>query len=518
MRKIIYIVILLLAAACTDKAINLDQKSAIPYDEAFNSPERCELSTMGCYAFAQGSYRGYPFGSRSTEYSDVRGEDVASSSYFSSCYNATFTTSSGDGANQWAYLFKLVNQVNIVIEGVQGAAAKNIISAEVANSYQAEARFLRALALHEAMVLFAQPYQKTPDASHYGVPVITKACNTIEAVAEAMKEGRATAAKTYEQIIEDLNYAETHLPEKRLGPQNISRATKGAAIALKTRIFQHKYDWKNVLTEVNKLVSASAPFKSPIGSYQLTATVDAPFNNQQGNTESMFSIANSKTDNPTMDGCLGQMYYGRKDIAVSPIVYNAKFWTVNDLRRTTLLEMIDGKYFTKKYPNYINMEDWAPMMRYAEVLLNGAEAEARVNGKTERALTLLNTVRNRAVKDVAQQYTLNSFANANELIQAILDERRIEFLAEGRRWYDIHRLSTDPTFAVTTTSGVAGIPKKVNYGSIVKTDYLAGSGSVRAKLLTVTDIPATDRRFIFPVPQKEIDTNPTIAEQQNEGW
>ena len=42
-----------------------------------------------------------------------------------------------------------------------------------------------------------------------------------------------------------------------------------------------------------------------------------------------------------------------------------------------MLEMIDGKYFTKKYPNYVDMDDWAPIIRYAEVLLNYAEAEHR---------------------------------------------------------------------------------------------------------------------------------------------
>lgn len=518
MKNILYILLIACAAACTGKAIDLDQKSSIPYSEAFSSAERCELTLLGCYAFAQGSYRGYPFGSRSAEHCDVRGEDIASSSYFSALYNATFTTSGGDGSNQWTYLFKLVNQINIVIEGVQDAAQKGIISTTIANTYQAEARFLRALALHEAVVFFAQPYQKTADASHYGVPVITVACNTIEAVENAMQGGRSSVKATYDQILEDLNFAEKYLPANRLTPLHICRATQGAVIALKTRIYQHQYNWEEVLTEVNKLVPNTLPFKSPVGSYQLTANVDGPFTNQQANTESIFSIENSKADNPTMDGCLGQVYFGRKDLAISPIIYNASFWKKNDLRRSELLQTADGKFYTKKYPNYINMDDWAPLLRYAEVLLNGAEAEARINGKTQRALDLLNAVRNRAVKETLQQYTLQSFANAEALIQAILDERRIEFLAEGRRWYDIHRLSTDPKFAVKTSNGVAGIPKKVNYGSILASDYVPESGNVRAKLLTVSEIPSSDRRFVLPIPQKEIDANPVIASQQNEGW
>ena len=44
---------------------------------------------------------------------------------------------------------------------------------------------------------------------------------------------------------------------------------------------------------------------------------------------------------------------------------------------------------------------------------------------------------------------LANFVSQNSLTQAILNERRIEFAGEGRRWPDITRLSQDPNFAVT---------------------------------------------------------------------
>lgn len=517
MKKIIYILISFLVLSCTDKAINLDQKSSVSYSSAFNSAARCDLTVVGCYAYAQGTYRGIPFGSRSFFLSDVRGEDIASSSYFSTTYNSSFTTSSSDGDYHWTYLFRLINQANVVIEGLQEAQKKAIITEDNSASLQGEARFLRALALHEALIYFAQPYNYTSDASHYGVPAITYPCNTIESVAEASKAGRATVKQCYDEIISDLDYAEQNLPAQRTGTANLSRATKGAAIALKTRIYLHMGLWSKVIEEVNKLVPSTSPFKSSIGAYKLTDAVDGPFTDQQSSTESIFSIENSTISNPGMDGCLGQFYFGRKDLALSPILYNAIFWMADDLRRSQLLQIVDGKYYTKKYPKYVNMDDWAPIMRYAEVLLNGAEAVARVEGKSQRALDLLNAVRNRAVKNVSEQYTLASFKSSDDLVQAVLNERRIEFFAEGKRWYDIHRLSTDIKFSVKTSTGVSGIPKKVNFGSIKSTDYSIGE-AIRAKLLTVSEIPATDRRFIFPIPQDEIDSNPVIAAQQNAGW
>ena len=59
----------------------------------------------------------------------------------------------------------------------------------------------------------------------------------------------------------------------------------------------------------------------------------------------------------------------------------------------------------------------------------------------------MNTVRNRSIPNPAvNQYVVASFADKNALIKAILDERRIEFIGEGKRWGDIHRLAMDPVF------------------------------------------------------------------------
>lgn len=518
MRTLLHILpVIFLTVSCN--VLDLEQKSSIPYEEAFGTYQRCELSTLGCYAFAQGSYRGFPFGSRSTAINDIRGEDVMSSTYMGSSYEATFTTQSGDLSNHWSYLFTLVNQVNIVVDGVQSACTKGILSQEEAAGFEAEARFLRALALHEAMVLYARPYNYTNDHSHYGVPVVTVPCNTINAVNEAMQSGRASAEETYQQILSDLEFAETYLPEYRDGSAMVSRATKGAAISLKARVYMHMNQWDKVITESKKLVNPASPSSpSLIGGYKLSESCDGPFLNNSGNGESIFSIENSTTDNPTMDGALGQLYYGRKDIAISPIIYNAEFWDPSDLRRSLLTELVDGRYFTKKYPKYIDMDDWAPIIRWAEVLLNYAEAEARVNGNTDIALNLLNLVRNRSLQDPEKQFTANSFSSGEELINAILQERRIEFLAEGRRWYDIHRLSTDPVFSVKISTGEAGIPAKLDLSSVREEDYNPASGFIREDLFTVSEIPASDRRFIYPIPQNEINANPVIAQQQNEGW
>jgi len=532
MKKIVYILFgLALLFSCTDQAINIEQKDALTYAVAFSTPDRCELAIVGCYDAAQSGYypgnnqrRGYPFGAASVEQGDMKGENMLNvQQFFAVTYNGDYSVSSPNGQAHWECTYQMINKINIVIEGLRTAAENGVITAEKAADGEAELRFLRALGLHELLVFFAMPYAATSDASHYGVPVSIVPINTIEKVEEARQAGRASVAATYQQILDDLNYAEQNLAATRAGGLKISRATKGAAIALKVRVNQHMGKWGEVITESNKIVSASAPFSSTVGGYALTATPEGPFANNSSNSESIFSIENSALDNATNNGSLSQFYSTvRSLVCVSPIIINADFWLEDDLRRTQLLKRatyggIDA-FWSWKYRAGTVMNDWTPILRYAEVLLNYAEAEARQNGVTAKAVSLLNAVRNRAVTDPADQFTTASFANVDELMRAILQEREIEFLAEGRRWPDIHRLTYDTKYAVKSKDGKAGIPEKASWGSMQTESYNPASGVVDPNILKTPGFNYEDRRFIFPIPLSEISSNPVIAEQQNTGW
>ena len=200
--------------------------------------------------------------------------------------------------------------------------------------------------------------------------------------------------------------------------------------------------------------------------------------------------------------------------SISPIVWNLPEWTCTDRRKSLLyLNNTDNagnqNKFTTKYKDPQNQSDWAPYIRYAEVLLTQAEAEARNNvSVSQRAIDLVNTVRNRSIVDsTTNKYTLASFTSTNALINAILKERRIEFLAEGKRWSDIHRLAVDPVFSA------GGIPDKMANG-FNNIGAFACAGPVPAT--GVPAIPYSDYRFLWPIPQQERNTNPII--DQNPGY
>ena len=155
-----------------------------------------------------------------------------------------------------------------------------------------------------------------------------------------------------------------------------------------------------------------------------------------------------------------------------------------------------------------------PILRYAEVLLNEAEAAARAGDKT-LALEKLNQVRDRSLADPATQtYKAGDFANTKALVEAILWERRIEFQGEGRRWEDIHRLAADDLLP----SG--GIPAKIEYNNVKNQGAFVVGGEVKAEWFGNSKqfIPYTDKRFIWPIPLNDILRNPTLAAQQNAGW
>lgn len=372
------------------------------------------------------------------------------------------------------------------------------------------------------------------------IPVSTAPITTIANVEEAKSAGRTTVKATYDQILADLEFAEANLPSVssdlaanasaagttkswRANTNLISRASKAAAIALKARVHQHMGQWNNVVAESEKLVSASAPYTSPIGGRRLTAEPEGPFANNSNNTESIFSIENSSTDNCTINGSLSQLYHtARSLVGISHVIINADFWLADDKRRSQLTRVavyseMDINW-SWKYRTGTVMSDWTPILRYAEVLLNYAEAEARVNGVTDKAVSLLNAVRNRAVTDVAKQFTTATFTSVDDLMTAIMNERRIELLAEGRRWPDIHRLKYDAKYSVKAADGKAGVPNKASYGSMTSTSYQPASGVVDPAIMKTAGFNFEDRRYVFPIPQSETSSNSVMAGQQNPGW
>ena len=277
----------------------------------------------------------------------------------------------------------------------------------------------------------------------------------------------------------------------------------------------HKRDWNNVIAEGNKLTGSGLA---------LTPNPKDPFilANNLSNTETIFSIQHAATLNPGVNAALASQYRRRLLVCISPIIWRDPSWLADDKRRednstssdegTGMVFTNAGRKYTNKYTDEVNYTDAAPVIRYAEVVLNMAEAHARKSSPDlTTALNLLNSVRNRALASpTTQAYTSASYTDATSLVGLILKERRIEFLMEGRRWGDIHRLQGDDMHPIN------GIPAKVANGNPAASAFTLGTPYTGPYGLVA--IPSTDYKFLWPIPQLETANNPTLAAQQNPGW
>jgi hypothetical protein len=464
--------IILLGPGCT-KVTDIKPEDRISSDVAFQTPARINAAVIGVYNALQSPEF---LSGRSLVYSDVLGQDVVIlGDYFSSIFRYRMLASDAYATNEWTAGFTAIQVANRVIEGIQANAS---IAGNLTNSYIGECRFGRALAMLTLVDHFAQPYNFTPTASHLGIPVITKSSVTYTS---ADLVPRNTVAEVYTQIISDLQFAEANIVPDQ-GDASVQRANNLAATALLARVYLYKGDYANAKIEAEKVISS--------GVYSLNANQSGAFGpgNYQS-AESVFSISNNQNDNPNTNNALPMHYSpppsGRGDLAASRTFLNLPGFAADDKRRA-LFVVVTGNTYTTKYADVATRGDWAPIIRYPEVLLTAAEASVRASNTVDAiSLGRLNLVRDRS-RVSAAQYTLADFSSAQSFIDAVLLERRIELAFEGHRIEDLGR----------TKQGVTG--KQAD-------DYSP-----------LPDVAYGANQLVFPIPEHDTKLNPNL--KQNPGY
>ncbi|MEN2400776.1 RagB/SusD family nutrient uptake outer membrane protein [Flavobacterium sp. MC2016-06] len=515
-KKILLSVVVLGMSSCTEeKILDLNPINNIADSQAFSTPSLIQASMIGVYnAAAIGQYnstsanggRGYVWGAAFVEQGETRGEDVVNmATFYQLTYTATYDATTANNVYYWIDGYRLINRCNLMIEGATGAVAKGIITQAVADDYIGQAKFLRAITHFELLTYFARPYNFTAGATHPGVIYREVGINTAQELSSEDNKPRNTVAECYTKVLADLDDAEKLIASNGVtGGRVVGRATKSAAIAFKTRVYLQKRDWANVITEGTKLT----------GTYTLTTDPYAPFatGTNTSNSESIFSILHTSTLNPQVNAALASILKNRALVCISPIIWRDPEWLADDKRREDgkFIYTASGIKYTNKYTDITNLTDPAPIIRYAEVVLNMAEAQARLSAANlPTALTLLNSVRNRSLAaPTTQAYTAASFTTQAAMVKAILKERRIEFLQEGRRWTDIHRLQGDDL------APIDGIPAKVANATPATTAFVLGN--TYTITTPVAAVPGSNFKFLWPIPQLEMNTN--LGIEQNTGW
>lgn len=460
--KISIVFVLLFTMGCSKDYLNPVPQTSLSSLTVFETKDRVEAQVNGMYdAMKTAQF----LGGRYFVYNDVRCDNfIPTSSNLVTLYstwNHSVITSTNEVQNLWAAAYNTINTINIFLTGLttawDGGKLDGILTQAEYDQYTSEALSLRAMSYFFLLQLYAKPYSMGA-GSNPGLPLRLLA----ETSSDNNDLARSSVAEVYAQILQDLNTAEplaiTDYDDDHV---NTTRIHKNTIIAFKTRVYLHMQNWAAVATESAKIVSAAAPYRAASGvGFQLnpsfTAIWEAPYTSK----ESIFSMPMTSTDNAGSQNSLPSYFASTANESYYLNLATGTAYADMDAAdvRKTSLTLSKGNYFISKFPDVTTHSNYAPVIRYAEVLLNRSEALVRQgNAVTQEAVDLLNAVRTRSF--AAGGYTVASFAGTTEFLNAIIKERNIEFLGEGMRNMDLMRLGLPiPAKDGGSMGNIAAIP------------------------------------------------------------
>jgi hypothetical protein len=374
------------------------------------------------------------------------------------------------------------NTVLMVADQLQGVPADNL------NRIKGKARFIRAVSYYFLYNLFGPtPIIEIPAGA---------SPDEIEAIGKSTP--RATHDEFVKYMVEDLEFAADNLPVEE---NPIGRASKGAALAVLTKLYLHEKDWNNVVATSQKVMD--------LHYYELYPDYTKLFSVAgENNKEYIYRapcIAQSGYQNNYMPHAFPPNY----PIQSNWVNFGAQFRTYtsfyktfesNDIRKNLIVTEYDdnsGKHVlllednngnplnnarSFKYvpdPDAVGESNGNDIVyvRYADILLSRAEALNELNGPNAESISLIKEVRDRAHAD---EKTLADFGSKDALRDFILDERGREFFTEGLRREDL-----------------------IRQGKFI-------SGAI------ARGYNAKPYQILFPIPQQQIDANSSL--QQNDGY
>jgi starch-binding outer membrane protein, SusD/RagB family len=371
---------------------------------------------------------------------------------------------SGRAEGQWVEGYQtIVNASNII---------NNVGDADILSSEQAEAdnrvgemHAVRALSYWNLVRNFARPFSADGGASP-GVPF-----NNEGTTGEIITPSRESVATVYQQIVSDLETAIDLMTLEEDG-----RFSKEGAQALLAKVYLYMEEWAMAESMATEVINS--------GRFSLYPDTSAWLTSWGANvgSEDIFTLINTPTDNGgvnSIGGIYDQDGYG--DILATEDLFDT--YSDTDGRRKVMIrgDRLDGErdalFPEGKYPNGETGQDYYKILRLADMYLIRAEARAEQSDE-DGARADLDAVASRVDPD----YT-PSAATGDDLIDAIILERRKEFAFEGDRLYDLTRRQRSWT-----------------------------------KFRTFEEFTVNwdDDQVYNPIPQAEIDVNPNIT--QNPGY
>jgi hypothetical protein len=454
------------------------------------------------------------------EWGDLRSDNYGNTGYGDTrVYMNAIDGSQGQWT--WEYLYRVIDRCNVGIQ--KFPTIPSILPAEY-NDYLGQLHGLRALMYFYALRVWG------------GVPLTTEPWDG--KTTEKANLPRSSEAEVKAQILSDIDKA------IELLNSDVSRKfyfNRAAAWALKTDVHMwfKEYDLALLASDYFtghasiKLLTATAqasgsvlwknqftdPMSSPESIFTMAWSQDPslPDGTNQwaqrvgaSNTNNTYQVSRSifnefifrhhskKGRDGRFWGVLDTAklaYAGGTRIFANPPVYNPL--SNNHYNRDGTTKNIKFSFPSTAQPD---REKWTvlsttnstvqlPIYRFADVILLRAEALNRT-GDGDGALTIVNSIRNRVgyTADAKTEVTVSDVVAVENLI---LKERQLEFMGEGKRWFDLMR-----------TDNVLTVMDPVMRQR--QTDY-------NVDITGFTDVG----RIKFPIYYKEFEANPALRGFQN---
>lgn len=531
-------------ASCSEKPLEITPADKLSDATVWNSPSTAQLFLNDIY----NQLNAGPYGSNYLHLPSEISNDpldvyTDNSTYGPAPGNRSFlqfdNSSYGPSTDmfnpQWKNMYTDIRKCNLAIEKISASG----FSDATKKSMIAQSRFLRAYFYKQLVDIYG------------GVPLITKVLdNTTQG--DSIFHARSSYQDCVSFIQNECAAAAQDLP-KTVSGKDIGYATWGAAMAMKGEEELYAGKWQDAAATNLQIIQSTL--------YDLFPEYAGLFyTNNENNEEVVFDIqyaANIRPkkinqywgvvmvpkgqgwggNDPTQNLVDQYEYLDGKTAAegsslfdpdhpyvnldkrfYASIIYDGSSWRGNVIytrlgipNNANQINVVNKQgnagrtgYFVKKYmdstlPNTPNNLDGTNYIvwRYAEILLNYAEAKNEASGPDPSVYDAINKIRKRA-----NLPDLPDGLNQAGMRDAIRHERRIELAFEGKYFYDIMRWKTAESIFSQPIYGmeITEVNGKLNYKKV----------QVRKIVFDAS------KNYLQPIPQSVIDQNPKIT--QNPGY
>lgn len=405
----------------------------------------------------------------------------------------------------WSGCYTTTANANFLLEQLAKLDQTNMSDDQKAmiKVIEGECAFMKAHTMFYLVQLFAEPYTKNPNAP--AVMLVDKYNPTSD---QTQYPARSTVAETYKFIEDQLSIAASKLSAKA-GAVASEYLTIDAVSALQARVALYKGDYATAIAKATSLVDG--------GAYPLAETAEdweMLWKHDSGQECIMQLYADYALG--SLPSSLSYNYSGISYASgtVSPD-YIPENWVLalfegGDFRSNwfegynlTFQSITGPAYILNKFPGNPALQaagskdsDWINKIkpfRIAEQYLIAAEAYA-MQGDNDNALKYYNALRAKRILGYQDEYVVG-----DALKEAIKQERVRELIGEGFRFYDLKRYGK-------------GFERSQGQNDNV----LAAANDTQTELFSAS---ADNFRWLWPIPQAEIDSNPQIgSENQNPGY